>query len=484
MVKFLVLGSEGLLGSAFCFLLEQKKIQFIRWDIKLAPKLHDLSDESNLPALREAVDSVDYVLFAAYDVGGAKYLTDKNSTTFMNNNMRIMCNVFKCLQDKKFVFCSSTMSHISDNPYGVSKRLGELYTKNLNGISVRLWNIYGYEKSSQRSHVIADYIHMANTDGIIKMMTTGQEKRQMLETSDCAEALWAVFDNYEHFKNGIVDISSGQWVTISEIAAMVAKLIPNTTIVPGKETDKCHTTYVEPSTEIFDYWKPKLSLEDGISKFINRVGRKNDSGSVIVLGSHIQDILTTTLLGKGDSDKHLMTLFSIVVQTNSKNILELGVRGGSTTLPLLVGAHITEGKVTSVDIENTNFICPSELAPHWEFVKSDAIKYLESCSGRECPWDIVFIDDWHAYEHVKKELELLDFQVSPSTVILLHDLMYADYQPHYHSDIAVQNGQWAKGGPYRAVAELNTNFWEFSTIPANNGLTILRKKYSRLAFPK
>ena len=68
--------------------------------------------------------------------------------------------------------------------------------------------------------------------------------------------------------------------------------------------------------------------------------------------------------------------------------------------------------------------------------------------------------------------------VSPKSVIVLHDLMYGNYEPHYHCDLTLKNGQWAGGGPYRAISELNEQFWEFSTIPVNNGLTILRKKYS------
>ena len=34
-------------------------------------------------------------------------------------------------------------------------------------------------------------------------------------------------------------------------------------------------------------------------------------------------------------------------------------------------------------------------------------------------------------------------------------------------------GKWWDA--YRAVAELNPQFWEWSTLPWNNGLTILRK---------
>ena len=60
----------------------------------------------------------------------------------------------------------------------------------------------------------------------------------------------------------------------------------------------------------------------------------------------------------------------------------------------------------------------------------------------------------------------------------MHDLMYGNTDPFYHADLSHHEGQWASGGPYRAVAELNPQFWEWSTLPWNNGLTILRKKYS------
>jgi predicted O-methyltransferase YrrM len=197
--------------------------------------------------------------------------------------------------------------------------------------------------------------------------------------------------------------------------------------------------------------------------------------------NHIENILNTVINGKGDSDKHLLTLFSIALSTKSQNILELGVRSGSTTLPLLLAAKYNEGKLDSVDIQNSNFEIPNDLKSYWKFHKSDALEYLKNLKVDK-PFDLIYIDDWHAYNHVKKELEYIDSLVSPKTVILIHDLMYGNYCPHYHTDLTLKEGQWAEGGPYRAVAELNNQFWEFSTIPVNNGLTILRKKYSNLYF--
>jgi len=191
----------------------------------------------------------------------------------------------------------------------------------------------------------------------------------------------------------------------------------------------------------------------------------------------IKGLINRTLNGGGDSDKHLMLLYSIVIGSNAKNIIELGVREGITTLPLVCGAKETNGMVYSVDIEPTLLILDDELLKHNKFFLQDALTFLNNWNINQ-QIDIIYIDDWHAYEHVKKELEILDKLVSPSTIILLHDLMYGDTCPFYHTDLTLNNGQWASGGVYRAVAELNPQFWEFSTLPWGNGMTILRKKYS------
>jgi predicted O-methyltransferase YrrM len=198
--------------------------------------------------------------------------------------------------------------------------------------------------------------------------------------------------------------------------------------------------------------------------------------------NYLNQILETVTTGKGDSDKHLLTLFSIGMSISAKKILELGVREGSTSLPLLLCASLNGGSLHSVDINPTKFICPDKMQASYTFQQSDALAYLKSASeevvkGNKKPFDLIYLDDWHAYEHVKQELEYIDKMVTPKSIILVHDLMYAT-APNYHADLSVKTGQWANGGPYRAVAELDSNFWEFSTIPVNNGLTIVRKKYS------
>jgi predicted O-methyltransferase YrrM len=186
-----------------------------------------------------------------------------------------------------------------------------------------------------------------------------------------------------------------------------------------------------------------------------------------------------TINGCGDSDRHLMTLFGIALGSKGKVFIELGVRNGDTTTPLTMAAMYNGGMVHSVDINDSNIKLPSDLSKHNKFYKSDAVAFLKNFEkNQDNNVDLVYIDDWHSYEQVKMELEILDRIVSPKTIIILHDLMYGETCPFYHTDLTLSTGQWANGGPYRAVAELNPQFWEFSTLPWGNGLTILRKKYS------
>ena len=71
-----------------------------------------------------------------------------------------MANAFGLIEKykKPFVFASSQMSNMSYSPYGVLKRVGELYTKSLGGLIVKFWNVYGIEKDMNKAHVITDFI--------------------------------------------------------------------------------------------------------------------------------------------------------------------------------------------------------------------------------------------------------------------------------------------------------------------------------------
>jgi len=195
-----------------------------------------------------------------------------------------------------------------------------------------------------------------------------------------------------------------------------------------------------------------------------------------------EKFLNTTLTGEVDSDQHLVTLFGITLQIKAKKILELGVRWGTTTEPMLAGVFLNQGHMTCVDINPTEWVCPESLKPYYTFVQSEAIKFLEQEVENKSYYDIVYIDDWHSGPHVKKELELIDKLTDNKSIIILHDLMGCNMHPDYFYPINETQGEWAYGGPYAAVKELDLNKWEWMTIPVNNGLTLLRKHSKALTY--
>ena len=202
------------------------------------------------------------------------------------------------------------------------------------------------------------------------------------------------------------------------------------------------------------------------------------------INQSLTNIINKTMYGEHDSDQHTITLFAIALQIKARQILELGVRDGDTTEPLLLAAHMNGGKLNSVDIEPTTWKAPETLSSNWNFVQQDALTFLGNCVGSNVKFDLIFVDDLHKYDHVKKELELIDKIADEKTVILLHDLMGEGNFPNYFLPISPHyNGQvWEGGGPFRAVNELDKGVWEWSTIPVNHGLTILRKR-SKIVTP-
>lgn len=143
-----------------------------------------------------------------------------------------------------------------------------------------------------------------------------------------------------------------------------------------------------------------------------------------------------------------------------------------------MAAHENEGVLFSVDKILTTFD-PGEYRDRWRFQQDDALDFL-ACWPREQKIDLVFIDDWHSYEHVTRELQLLDPLIGPSSLILLHDTMWAHTEPFYHVDLSIKEGQWANGGPARAMMELDPFRWEWATLPWWHGLSIIRKKHSKI----
>jgi nucleoside-diphosphate-sugar epimerase len=271
-MKILVLGSAGQIGKSTVDFLKQKNHDVIEWDI-VTDESHDLRKYNE--KLKEEIINSDFIYYFASDVGGAKYLENKqNSFDFIYNNMMIMCNTFTLLSEckKPFIFTSSQMAELYHSTYGLLKLLGEKMTNDIGGLVVRLWNVYGIENDEEKSHVITDFVKMAKNNGIITMRTDGEESRQLLYAEDCAECMLNLTERYDILdKSKNYHITSFEWIKIKEVADIISELT-GCSVEIGKNKDKTQMNAMNPpDTYILNFWQPKTKLKDGIKSIIDNI---------------------------------------------------------------------------------------------------------------------------------------------------------------------------------------------------------------------
>jgi nucleoside-diphosphate-sugar epimerase len=255
----LVLGSSGFVGRYLTQYLRNLGEEVREFDI-VRTTFEDCRYD------RLPLDNIDRVYFLAFRVGGSNYLYDPSTQKEqLDWNLKILTNTMDQLRNIPFVFVSSQLAEDCDTVYGVLKRLGEVWTQLNGGRVIRFWNVYGaYEDKSIKSHVVADFIHQALNTGVIRMMTDGQEKRQLIHAEDVCRALYASFD-YQ----GVFDASTAQWNSIYEVAELVSKYT-DCQIMRGSKSGK--TVMIENKPLIC---QPTISLDEGIKRTVELFGKKN-----------------------------------------------------------------------------------------------------------------------------------------------------------------------------------------------------------------
>lgn len=136
----------------------------------------------------------------------------------------------------------------------------------------------------------------------------------------------------------------------------------------------------------------------------------------------LADAYATACVTPSDINEHLTAMVDLVAELDATKVVELGTRGGVSTLAWLHALH-GRGHLWSVDID------PRPDLPqfdHWSFIQGDDCSPFVFTQLPN-PVDIVFIDTSHAYQHTVAELALYRWLVRPGGVIVLHDTEL--YQP-------------------------------------------------------
>ncbi len=117
-----------------------------------------------------------------------------------------------------------------------------------------------------------------------------------------------------------------------------------------------------------------------------------------------------------DINEHLARFVDLCMELNATTVIELGTRGGVSTVAWLYGMELTDGHLWSVDID----AAPDFEHSRWSFIRGDD---LDVGVVRQLPdrVDIVFIDTSHEYAQTLAELKVYRWKVRPGGVILLHD---------------------------------------------------------------
>lgn len=293
--KIYVAGHRGLVGSAIVRTLIAEGFENL---------VTRTSKELNLTDQKAVVDfftteKPEYVFLAAAKVGGI--MANKNyPADFIYQNLQIQNNIIVNSHNnnvKKLLFLGSSCIYPklapqpikeeylltgplepSNDAYAIAKIAGIKMCQSYNTqhetnyISVMPTNLYGMNDNFdlENSHVMPAMIKRfdeakKNNVASVTLWGSGTPKREFLYVDDLAEACVHLMQTYDH-SNEIVNIGTGEDVTIKELAETVAKIVGYEGTLEWDTTkpDGTPRKLLDVSKLHSLGYKHKTSLEEGI----------------------------------------------------------------------------------------------------------------------------------------------------------------------------------------------------------------------------
>jgi len=166
-------------------------------------------------------------------------------------------------------------------------------------------------------------------------------------------------------------------------------------------------------------------------------------------------------------------LYSLVRAVKPVTILETGTWKGFSTTRLATGLFYNGfGTVTTVDKLDQKFIpfvlSQQEVEHHgngvktWEKITDDALHAMQKLIDEKRQFNMIFCDDLHSGEHVKKELALFEKLITKPGYLLFHDSYFTK-----QGDIAKLVKEWAKEKGYDYLPLYTSRGLDIVHVPKN-----------------
>ena len=162
--------------------------------------------------------------------------------------------------------------------------------------------------------------------------------------------------------------------------------------------------------------------------------------------------------------RHYLTLYSIVLGMESKNVFEFGA--GFSTQSMIEALKLTGGNLTSVDMRTVEsrtdfpFNFENDNKDIWTFHNGNSLDVVPTLDHSKC-YDIVLHDGSHTGSEVTKDLDNIVPFVKTGGLILIHDTTHYELGPEMRK--GVTNSKLIKEYKH-----------DGSTLPYGYGLTIIR----------
>ena len=290
-----IAGHRGLVGSAICRALEQIGCS------KILTRTHAELDLTNQAAVHTffADNRPEYVFLSAAKVGGI-HANDSLPADFIRDNLLIQTNIIDAAHQcgsKKLLFLGSSCIYpkLAPQPmqeehlltgeleptnewYAVAKIAGikmcQAYHKQhgFNAISLMPTNLYGPGDNFdlQNSHVLPALIrkfHEAKLQDLpeVEIWGTGTPKREFLHVDDLASACVFLMEKYNN--PAIVNVGSGEEVSIAELAELVSQVVgfQGTVRYNTDMPDGTPRKFLDVSRLSGLGWNSQITLQQGIA---------------------------------------------------------------------------------------------------------------------------------------------------------------------------------------------------------------------------